>query len=97
MKRIFWSILLAALFVSACTSTGAAPTVVDTTTPEPTATEAVTREPGLVEAGAGCTVTSVQPTPNPTLEALFPPATEDDWTRGPLTASVVIMEYSDFQ
>jgi hypothetical protein len=51
----------------------------------------------MVAAEPGCTVASANPTPNPTMQALFPPATEADWTRGPLTAAVTIMEYSDFQ
>jgi hypothetical protein len=43
----------------------------------------------------GCTVKSYIPTPDPT--SLFPPITEDDWHRGPMTATVKIIEYSDFQ
>jgi hypothetical protein len=45
----------------------------------------------------GCTAKSLFPTPDPTTEALFPPVGEQDWVRGPDTASVTLIEYSDFQ
>ena len=45
----------------------------------------------------GCTAKSLFPTPDPTLEALFPAVSETDWSRGPETASVTLIEYSDFQ
>jgi hypothetical protein len=43
----------------------------------------------------GCTVVGYIPTPDPS--SVFPPITEEDWHRGPMTASVTIIEYSDFQ
>jgi hypothetical protein len=66
---------------------------------EPTDTPASTEEPIPVsgESLPGCTVKSLFPTPNPTMEALFPPVSEGDWVRGPETASVTLIEYSDFQ
>ena len=42
-----------------------------------------------------CTVVSFFPTPDPT--SLFPKISADDWTRGPLTATIKVIEYSDFQ
>jgi hypothetical protein len=70
-----------------------------TQAPEPTATFTSTQEPLPVsgETMPGCTAKSLFPTPNPTLEALFPPVSEGDWVRGPDTASVTLIEYSDFQ
>jgi len=49
------------------------------------------------ETMPGCTVVSFNPTPEPTLQAIFPPPGENDWVMGPDTASVTITEYSDFQ
>ena len=45
----------------------------------------------------GCTAKSLFPTPDPTAQALFPAVSETDWTRGPITASVTLIEYSDYQ
>jgi hypothetical protein len=56
-------------------------------------------EPGSTtpQAMPGCTAKSLFPTPDPATEALFPPVTDADWRRGPKTASVTLIEYSDFQ
>jgi hypothetical protein len=53
--------------------------------------------PSLGEPMPGCTVVSFNPTPEPTLQALFPSPGEEDWIKGPDTAAVTIIEYSDFQ
>jgi hypothetical protein len=37
------------------------------------------------------------PTPEPTLAALLPPPAEGEWIKGPDSALVTIIEYSDFQ
>ena len=42
-----------------------------------------------------CTVASYVPTPDPS--SLFPAVTAKDWVRGPITATVTIIEYADFQ
>ncbi len=70
-----------------------------TQAPEPTLTSASTQAPIPVssESMPGCTAKSLFPTPNPTMEALFPPVSQEDWARGPETASVTLIEYSDFQ
>ena len=45
----------------------------------------------------GCTVKANLPAPDPTVESLLPRLTQEDWTRGPDTAAVTILEYSNFQ
>lgn len=45
----------------------------------------------------GCTVVSRQPTPGPTEQSLFPPASEEDWVKGPDDAAITIIEYGDYQ
>lgn len=42
----------------------------------------------------GCTVISPRPTPGPTQQS---PVGESDWVKGPETAAVTLIEYSDFQ
>jgi hypothetical protein len=43
-----------------------------------------------------CTVVSANPTPEPTLAAIFPPPGKGDWIDGEDTAFLTITEYSDF-
>ena len=45
----------------------------------------------------GCKVVDVVPQPNPTIEALVPAVTDQDHILGSKTASVTILEYSDYQ
>jgi hypothetical protein len=66
------------------------------TMPDPTSLPETTASGGS-PVGAACTVVSPQPTPGPTEESLFPPVSPEEWTRGPDTAAVTIVEYSDFQ
>jgi PBP1b-binding outer membrane lipoprotein LpoB len=67
--------------------------------PPPTETPKAESQPVSTtsQAMAGCTVKSLFPAPDPTSAALFPPVTDADWRRGPKTASVTLIEYSDFQ
>lgn len=63
-------------------------------------TQSVTRTPLTFTSGAmmpGCTVMSVEATDAPEGDSLFGPITEDDWVIGPATATVTLLEYSDFQ
>lgn len=46
---------------------------------------------------ANCTVVSQSPTPGATEQSLFPPVGDSDWSVGPDTAAVTIIEYGDFQ
>jgi hypothetical protein len=59
-----------------------------------------TNLPTQVEMAAvapGCTVISPKPTPGPTQTSLFPPPAAGDWVTGPVSATVTLTEYSDFQ
>ncbi len=68
----------------------ASPITTEIQPPAPTTT-------GEKAAVANCTVVSLEPTPGPTEESLFPPPGESDWVVGPETATMTIYEYSDFQ
>jgi hypothetical protein len=46
---------------------------------------------------AACEAFDLIPTPDPTVTAMFPPITAEDWSTGLDTASVTFLEYSDFQ
>jgi hypothetical protein len=103
-RRIIYLLLLLALALTACKS--ASQTVSATNGPGnvPGATIGPTSAPKQpdtlnvpVQAPSvpGCTVVSFRPTPDPS--SIFPPVSADDWHRGPLTATVTIIEYSDFQ
>ena len=103
-RRVLILLLFTALVLTACKSAGQAgtATVGTSTTPQAnTGSTAVPKQPGTLQVPAqaatvpGCTVVSFIPTPDPT--SLFPPISSDDYTSGPQTAAVKIIEYSDFQ
>ena len=103
-RRLFLFLLLLALALAACKPASQTGTVkpeasdtpraaaASTSVPKQAATLAI---PGAAPSVPGCTVVSFLPTPDPT--SLFPAVTEADHYRGSLTASVKIIEYSDFQ
>jgi protein-disulfide isomerase len=106
-SKILIVVVLAALLLSAClpaqtsTSNESAQSAAAS---EPAGAEAPqtageTAEPPVVigEPMPGCRVTGSQLEPNPTLVALFPAVTENDWVIGPSDARVTILEFSDFQ
>ena len=64
--------------------------------PAPTVVLTVPAESAILP-DSGCTVITKAPTPGPTEESIFPPVGETDWFKGPATAKVTIIEYSDFQ
>jgi hypothetical protein len=99
-KRILGFILSTILIIAACTpslgsSSGTTPEKITRQTISPESTQ-VTTQVGSFQS-TGCTVVSKQPTPNPTVESLIPPASEHDWMKGPNNAYVVVIEYGDFQ
>ena len=75
------------------------PETLPTLPPSPTNTPISAPQPVSDSSGSmpGCTAKSLFATPNPTVASLFPPVSEEDWARGPKTASVTLIEYSDFQ
>ncbi len=105
-KRVLLFMLSVALALAACQEKTPAPS-----SPSPTATQTLASGASqaqptstvLAQAATtstqvpGCTVISLQPTPGPTEQSLFPPHLDTDWVKGPDTASVTIIEYSDFQ
>ena len=103
-RRAFFLFLLLSLVLAACKPARQAGTksAGSGKTPEVTAgATTAPKQPATLQLPAqeakvpGCTVVSFLPTPDPT--SLFPPITTDDWYQGPLTATVKIIEYSDFQ
>ena len=98
MKKV-WPIILilAAIMLAACGSSGQSPvkTAAPTATPQkPTATApAQPPTPTPTPIPGGCMVTDILPAPDPA----FPPVTDADWQKGAKDAVVTIMEYSDFQ
>lgn len=63
----------------------------------PNPTTGSTQEASDLPVPVGCTVISPRPTPGPTQQSIFPPVDESDWVRGPETAGVTLIDYSDFQ
>lgn len=86
-RILTWFILLAVLLTS-CGESVQSTTQPTQAGPQPAAGS--TRQPG-------CSVVVRQPTTGPTQEALLPPPSDEDWSRGPADASITIIEYSDFQ
>lgn len=64
--------------------------------PAPTTVVTVPAQAALFP-DAGCTVVTKKPTPGATAESIYPPITSTDWIKGPDSAKVTIIEYSDFQ
>lgn len=102
MLRKIW--ILACAFGLLLGGCGAPPTskpseVVDTATAAPIVNnpETSTSLPTNSKEPAACTVTSPRPTAGPTQPSLYPAPGPEDWVKGPETAYVTILEYSDFQ
>jgi hypothetical protein len=98
-KFILISLLLMAVGLAGCIpQVQATPTATATTNtrPAPTVILTVPTQAALFP-DSGCTVITQKPTPGPTAESIFPPVSDTDWVKGPITAKVTIIEYSDFQ
>lgn len=89
--RIFLLILLVVL-LAACNGEGNNQPATTTPAPSPESTD-LPIATTLME----CNVVSTDPTPDPTLAAIFPPVGEKDWVKGPADAAVTIVNYMDFQ
>jgi hypothetical protein len=100
MKKVLWIIVGLALALSACGGGGAPATLQPTAAPsQPTSAPAAsaTTPPSApsqykLEPAAAC-----QPDAGPEPVPGIPPANADDWTKGAATASVVLLEYGDYQ
>jgi hypothetical protein len=93
LRKALISLLLLFFLLSACQQGSQPGGVLPTNTLKaafPTRASTRTKAPG-------CTVVSPQPTPGPTEQSLFPAHKDSDWVMGPLTATVTVIEYGDYQ
>jgi protein-disulfide isomerase len=98
-KYLLLTLMLAAVVLSGCLpQVQATPTSTATATSQPASAALVTL-PTQAELlpDSGCTVVTQKPTPGPTPIPVYPPVTGSDWVKGPASAKVTIIEYSDFQ
>jgi len=98
-KYLLLTLMLAAVVLSGCLpQVQAIPTSTATSTARPIST-AVLSAPTQAQLlpDSGCTVVTQKPTPGPTPVPVYPPVTDSDWVKGPASAKVTIIEYSDFQ
>jgi hypothetical protein len=98
-KYILIILMLAAVGLAGCLPQVQAtptPTATNTARPAPTVVMTVPPQAALLP-DSGCTVVTQKPTPGPTAESIFPPVSNTDWVKGPASAKVAIIEYSDFQ
>ena len=98
-KFILLYMLVVALMVAGCLQqTQANPTSTATTIAHPAPTTVVTvPAQAALFPESGCTVVTQKPTEGPTPTSIYPTVTDTDWVKGPASASVTIVEYSDFQ
>ena len=102
MKKLFLLLLiLLAVSLAGCKpqeGTASIPTLTPTTEarPAPTVVLTVPTQASLLP-DSGCTVITQKPTPGPTAESIFPPVSDADHVKGPASAKVTMIEYSDFQ
>lgn len=98
LRRLVFVLFVLSIALAACQANPAATQPTATTAPLPPSGEVVT-PPEMPEGSpmAGCVPVVFNPTPEPTLAALLPPPAEGEWIKGPESALVTIIEYSDFQ
>jgi predicted component of type VI protein secretion system len=98
-KFILLFLMLVAVVLTGCIpQVQATPTLTATTNARPAPTVALTvPAQAAISPDSGCTVITQKPTPGPTPVSIYPPITDSDWVKGPASAKVTIIEYSDFQ
>jgi len=94
-KIIFILLVLTSIALAGCLPQAQA-TPTATSRPAPTVVLNVPTQ-GAELPSSGCTVVSQKPTPGPTAASVFPPVSDTEWIKGPASAKVTIIEYSDFQ
>ncbi len=98
-KSILLLLLLAAWVLASClpqSQDTPIPTATSPSRPAPTVVLSVPTQSALLP-DSGCTVISQKPTPGPTAVSIYPPVSSTDWVKGPSSAKVTIIEYSDYQ
>jgi protein-disulfide isomerase len=98
-KLILLFLMLTSVALAGCLSQPqASPTSTATAITRPISTSVVTiPAQAALLPDSGCTVVTVKPTPGPTAVTIYPPVSTTDWVKGPDSAKVTIIEYSDFQ
>ena len=102
MKKSFLLLmmLLAVGLIGCLPQVQATPTLTSTVTtevrPAPTVILSVPTQSAFLP-DSGCTVITKEPTPGPTAESIYPPLSDSEHIKGPESAKVTIIEYSDFQ
>jgi hypothetical protein len=110
-KRMLFLGLGLSILLTACAGKATPPPATATPTlspsptatlPSPTATElsptqTPTGSPVLVDVPSGCSTYTLLPTPDAAAVEAFPNNLPGDWAKGLETASLTIVEYSDFQ
>jgi hypothetical protein len=98
-KLLLVVLVLTAVVLAGClpqTQASPTPTATAIVRPAPTTVVTVPSQAALFP-DSGCTVVTRKPTPGPTAESIYPPISSTDWVKGPESAKVTILEYSDFQ
>ncbi len=98
-KSILLFLFLTAIMLAGClpqTQSNASSTATTIARPAP-ATAVTLPAQAAVLPDSGCTVVTKKPTPGPTAEPVYPPITSADWIKGPDSAKMTLIEYSDFQ
>jgi hypothetical protein len=98
-KLILLFLMLAAVALTGCLPQAQAnPTSAATTiTRAAPSTLATVPTKAVLPPISDCTIVTKKPTPGPTAESIYPPISTTEWVKGPESAKVTIIEYSDFQ
>jgi hypothetical protein len=95
---LLFLILISVILAGCLPQVQVTPTFTATTIARPAPTVALTvPAESAISPASSCTVITKKPTPGPTPVSTYPPVTDSDWVKGPASAKVTIIEYSDFQ
>jgi hypothetical protein len=98
LRRLVFILFVLSMALAACQANqaGTQPTATTALLPPTGETAAPPEMPEGVPM-ADCVPVSFNPTPEPTMAALLPPPQDGEWIKGPDSALVTVIEYSDFQ